>query len=105
MTLATHPVLRPVMAGLLLGSSAALFSTAGLAQQAAQPVGSTLNLKYADIGTLITTVGEITGQNFIVYPRVKGQVTVISTMPSVAALVTDVSISPSGSSWAARVLQ
>lgn len=81
MTLATHPVLRPVMAGLLLGSSAALFSTAGLAQQATQPVGSTLNLKDADIGTLITTVGEITGQNFIVDPRVKGQVTVISTTP------------------------
>ncbi len=81
MTLATHPVLKPVTAALLLGSSLAFFSTTGLAQQPAQPVGSTLNLKDADIGTLITTVGEITGQNFIVDPRVKGQVTVISTTP------------------------
>ncbi len=81
MNLATHPVLQPVMGALLLCSSLTLFSTASVAQQPTQPVGSTLNLKDADIGTLITTVGEITGQNFIVDPRVKGQVTVISSSP------------------------
>ena len=81
MNLATHPVLQPVMGALLLCSSLTLFSTASVAQQPTQPVGSTLNLKDADIGTLITTVGEITGQNFIVDPRVKGQVTVISSTP------------------------
>ncbi|MCP4040645.1 MAG: type II secretion system secretin GspD, partial [Gammaproteobacteria bacterium] len=39
----------------------------------------TLNLKSADIGTLISTVSEVTGKNFVVDPRVKGKVTVISS--------------------------
>jgi general secretion pathway protein D len=38
----------------------------------------TLNLKDADISTLIATVSEVTGKNFIVDARVKGKVTVIS---------------------------
>ncbi|MGB5305820.1 MAG: secretin N-terminal domain-containing protein, partial [Gammaproteobacteria bacterium] len=41
----------------------------------------TLNLKDADISALITTVAEVTDRNFIVDPRVKGKVTVISTRP------------------------
>jgi len=41
----------------------------------------TLNLKDADIGALIGTVSQITGKNFIVDPRVKGKVTVISSHP------------------------
>ena len=41
----------------------------------------TLNLKDADINALITTVAEVTERNFIVDPRVKGKVTVISTRP------------------------
>lgn len=41
----------------------------------------TLNLKDADIGTLITTVSDVTGKNFIVDPRVKGKVTVVSSSP------------------------
>ena len=41
----------------------------------------TLNLKDADITTLIQTVSEVTGRNFIVDPRVKGKVTVISSSP------------------------
>lgn len=39
----------------------------------------TLNLKNADINALITTVAEVSGKNFIVDPRVKGKVTVISS--------------------------
>ncbi|HVT35944.1 MAG TPA: type II secretion system secretin GspD [Nevskiaceae bacterium] len=42
---------------------------------------ATLNLKDADINTLITMVSEITGKNFIVDNRVKGKVTVISAKP------------------------
>ena len=42
---------------------------------------TTLNLKDADINTLITTVSEVTGKNFIVDDRVKGKVTVISSKP------------------------
>lgn len=42
----------------------------------------TLNLNNADIGALIATVSEITGRNFVVDPRVKGKVTVISAAPT-----------------------
>jgi Type II secretory pathway, component PulD len=41
----------------------------------------TLNLKDADINTLIATVSDVTGKNFIVDNRVKGKVTVISASP------------------------
>ncbi|MFQ5487013.1 MAG: type II secretion system secretin GspD [Gammaproteobacteria bacterium] len=46
---------------------------------AAQPV--TLNLKDANISAVISTISEITGKNFIVDPRVKGKVTIISSRP------------------------
>lgn len=39
----------------------------------------TLNLKDADIRAVIATVSEMTGKNFIVDPRVKGKVTVLSS--------------------------
>jgi general secretion pathway protein D len=48
------------------------------------PVASqtvTLNLKDADISALISTVAEVTGRNFIIDPRVKGKVTVVSSRP------------------------
>ena len=41
----------------------------------------TLNLKDADISALISTVAEVTDRNFIVDPRVKGKVTVVSSRP------------------------
>ncbi|GBE10947.1 type II secretion system protein D precursor [bacterium BMS3Bbin12] len=41
----------------------------------------TLNLKDTDIQALIATVAEVTGKNFVVDPRVKGKVTVISSRP------------------------
>ncbi|MEQ6340334.1 MAG: type II secretion system secretin GspD [Gammaproteobacteria bacterium] len=41
----------------------------------------TLNLKDADIGAVIATVSDVTGKNFIVDPRVKAKVTVISAKP------------------------
>ncbi len=41
----------------------------------------TLNLKEADIETLIQTVAEVTGKNFVVDQRVQGKVTVVSTTP------------------------
>ena len=39
---------------------------------------STLNFKDADITAVISTVAQITGKNFIIDPRVKGKVTLIS---------------------------
>lgn len=48
-----------------------------------QPVVAqvTLNLKNADINALIQSISEITNRNFIVDPRVRGQVSVISSKP------------------------
>lgn len=41
----------------------------------------TFNLKDAEIATVIGTIAEITGKNFIIDPRVKGKTTVISSRP------------------------
>ncbi|HEX7027315.1 MAG TPA: type II secretion system secretin GspD [Gammaproteobacteria bacterium] len=42
---------------------------------------ATLNLNNADIRTLINTVSEVTGKNFIIDPRVKSKITVVSSEP------------------------
>lgn len=47
----------------------------------AQGEGVTLNLKDASIRTLIETVSEATGKNFVIDPRVKAKVTVVSSKP------------------------
>ncbi|HAC33422.1 MAG TPA: type II secretion system protein GspD, partial [Gammaproteobacteria bacterium] len=60
---------------LLLGSQAI---------RAEQPK-SLLNLNDADIRALIGTVSKATGRNFVVDPRVKGKVTVISSTPTESA--------------------
>lgn len=41
----------------------------------------TINMKDADITTFITDIGQMTGKAFIIDPRVKGQVTIISQHP------------------------
>ena len=53
----------------------------------------TLNLKDADIQTLIATVSEITGKNFIIGPNVQGKVTVISAKPMKPDEIYDVFLS------------
>ncbi|GAC1625261.1 MAG: type II secretion system secretin GspD [Nevskia sp.] len=55
--------------------------------QAARGAEVTLNLKDAELSTLIATVSEVTGKNFIVDPRVRGKVTVVSSSPMDAAAV------------------
>ena len=52
--------------------AALLFSAQVLADEI------TLNLKDADIRALISTVSKFTGKNFIIDPRVKAKITVIS---------------------------
>lgn len=56
---------------------------------AAQPLGAqeatiTPNYKDADIRQVIEAVGEITGRNFVLDPRVKAQVTMLSSSPMTA---------------------
>ena len=42
----------------------------------------TLNLNNADIQAFISAMAELTGKNFVIDPRVKGQVTVVSSAPT-----------------------
>ncbi len=44
----------------------------------------TLNFKDADLNVVIQTVADITGRNFVIDPRVKGKVTVVSSRPMAA---------------------
>ena len=67
------------MTGLIRQLGVILFLGLTALQAAAQDI--TLNLKDVDISALIDTVSEATGRNFIVDPRVKGTVTVISSTP------------------------
>ena len=57
---------------LLLGLTVTLTASAA-------PV--TLNLKDADINALVESMSVLTGKNFIVDPRVKGRVTIVSSKP------------------------
>lgn len=61
---------RLALGALLLGS---IFS------HAASPAPVTLNLKDADINALVESMSVLTGKNFIVDPRVKGRVTIVSS--------------------------
>ncbi|WP_253472693.1 type II secretion system secretin GspD [Natronocella acetinitrilica] len=65
--------------GLLLTLAAGPIAAQQERVERGQPV--TLNLKDADIRALINTVAEVTGRNFIIDPRVRGQVTLISRAP------------------------
>ena len=76
----------------------ALLATLGQAADGAGIVqednGSiTLNLRDADIRAFIASVADITGRNFVVDPRVKGNVTVISAAPSDADGLYDIFLS------------
>ena len=65
-------IVKTALAGLL--TTVTIFSsTAVLAKESAQ-----INLRDATISTLIETVSRITGKNFVVDPRVKGKVTLIT---------------------------
>jgi general secretion pathway protein D len=59
----------------------------------AEPDVVTLNFINADIEGVVKVMTEITGKNFVVDPRVKGTVTIISAKPMQRALVYDVFLS------------
>jgi len=77
MTTAAYP--RPRRCLHLLFAAVFLFAgaVASWNTRAAEPM--TLNMKDADITAFIGTVSQLTGKNFIVDPRVKGKITVISS--------------------------
>lgn len=59
----------------------------------ADPDVVTLNFINADIEGVVKVMTEITGKNFVVDPRVKGTVTIVSAKPMQRALVYDVFLS------------
>ncbi|MBI4293776.1 MAG: type II secretion system secretin GspD [Betaproteobacteria bacterium] len=64
--------------------------------RSARPAGPdvvTLNFVNADIDGVIKVVSEITGKNFVIDPRVKGSVNIVSAKPISKALVYDVFLS------------
>ena len=71
---ATSGLLRLLLICSLLGSGIMLSQSAF-----AEGNQITLNLKQADIRALISTVSKFTGKNFVVDPRVKAKVTVVSS--------------------------
>ena len=72
----SHKTLRVILAMIL-------FLTLALPGQAqvAQEITITPNYKEADIRQIIEAVGEVTGRNFIIDPRVNGNVTMLSSTP------------------------
>lgn len=71
-----------LLASLLLGMLGGLF-VAGTVPSvaAAQEAAITPNYRNVDIGTVIEAVSAVTGKNFIVDPRVKATVTMVSNTP------------------------
>ena len=67
----------------LIALFACALSTASVSLYAADTTTdtTTLNFKGADIQAVISTVAQATGKNFIIDPRVKGKVTLISNRP------------------------
>src|SRR3954468_7472520 len=53
----------------------------------------TINFVNADIEGVVKAVSEITGKNFVLDPRVKGNVNIVSSRPVPRALVYDVFLS------------
>lgn len=82
---------------LLLCLSMAVFAAADNAAQSGitrRPNGEiTINLRDADIRAFIASVAEITGTNFVIDPRVKGNVTVISSAPTDSKALYDIFLS------------
>ena len=70
-----------------------LFLTCYCAVSFAEKDEFSLNLKNVDIHTLIETVADATGKNFIVDPRITGNVSVVTSTPMKSSQVYDVFLS------------
>lgn len=95
-----------VSLGMMIGSGPALSAEtfprlpAGAAMERppesatpAAPDTVTLNLVNADIEGVVKVVSQITGKNFVLDPRVKGTINIVSAKPMPRALVYDVFVS------------
>ena len=80
------PLCRPLLPRLTALAAAGCVALALLAGAAAEAQGRpqtmiTPNYKDADLGQIVEAVSQVTGKNFIVDPRVKAQVTMLSATP------------------------
>lgn len=73
------PALRRLAAGVMLCCAAATVVAPALAQEPG--AGAALNFVNADMESVIKAVGHYTGMTFIVDPRVKGTLTLVSEKP------------------------
>ncbi len=84
---------RTVLMCLLMALCASPAAAAGPVSDRGGPDLVTLNFVNADIEGVVKAVGEITGKNFIIDPRVKGTINIISAKPISRGLVYDVFLS------------
>lgn len=74
----SRPLLVLLATGLLAAPLPLLAAEPGIEPSGTQQDGWTINLKDADIRAFIDQISQLSGQTFIVDPRVKGQVSVVS---------------------------
>ncbi|WP_417791207.1 type II secretion system secretin GspD [Stutzerimonas xanthomarina] len=75
----SRPLIILLAAGLLAAPLPLYAADPGIEPSETQQDGWTINLKDADIRAFIDQISQLTGQTFIVDPRVKGQVSVVSS--------------------------
>ena len=80
----TTPVVPSRFHRLGLLAAALVLATASLAEPRPQTM-ITPNYKDADLGQIVEAVSQVTGKNFIIDPRVKAQVTMLSSTPMTPA--------------------
>ena len=68
----------------VVSTAALVISLLGAFPAGAQQATITPNYKDADIRQIIEAVGDVTGKNFVLDPRVKAQVTMLSSSPMTA---------------------
>ena len=75
------PALRRLAAGVMLACAAGSLTVPATAQENAPASGAALNFVNADMESVIKAVGHYTGMTFIIDPRVKGTLTLVSEKP------------------------
>ena len=74
----TRHLLLSIVLVLLMATNVATIKANEQLQISGEAGSGAVNLRNADIGLFIESIAELTGKNFIIDPRVKGKVTVIS---------------------------
>jgi len=86
-SLSSNPIARIAR---LLCCAALLFSSASMG---AQEEKVSLNFVSADIDEVVKAVSHVTGRNFLIDPRVKGTINIVSSTPVPASLAYDILLS------------